>query len=224
MPILSMLLRLFFRLLYHPFAWTYDMVAAIVSVGQWRSWVLSVAPDLVGPRILEIGHGPGHLQARLWMDGRQVYGLDESRQMGWLARNRLLRNGLTPFLVRGLAQALPYPAGSFQQVVATFPSEYIMDPQTLGEIYRVLVTGGEAVLLLLAWITEKRWYGRLAAWLFRVTGQAPIHWDDRNLEAFQRIGFQSRAEQVVFASSVLLIVRLKKPLIESDMTSQMEYN
>ena len=211
MRILSMLLRIFFPLLYHTFAWTYDIVAAIVSIGAWESWVVSVAPDLTGPTVLELGHGPGHLQARMLSDGIQAFGLDESLQMGRLARNRLLKRKFTPLLARGLAQSLPYPADSFHQVVATFPSEYIVDPRTLLEIYRVLVPGGEAVLLLLAWITEKRWYGRLAAWLFRVTGQAPAHWDDRNLEAFQQIGFQSSAERISLDSSILLIVHLTKP-------------
>jgi ubiquinone/menaquinone biosynthesis C-methylase UbiE len=210
MQILSVLLRIFFRLLYHTFAWAYDCVAAIVSVGQWRSWVMSVVPYLTGPRVLELGHGPGYLQARLLAEGRQAFGLDESRQMGWLARKRLLRGGFTPGLARGHAQALPYPAGTFQQVVATFPSEYIADPRTLPEVFRVLAPGGEAVLLLLAWITEKRWYGRLAAWLFRVTGQAPLKWEDRYLDSFQRMGFQSSAEQISLRSSRLLIVHLKK--------------
>jgi len=93
--------------------------------------------------------------------------------MGRLARKRVLRKGFTPCLVCGMAQALPYPAGTFQQVVSTFPSEYIADPQTLMEIYRVLAPDGEAVLLLLAWITDKHWYGRLAAWLFRLPGRHP---------------------------------------------------
>jgi len=212
MRILSGLLRIFFRLLYHSFAWTYDFVAAVVSLGQWRSWVMSTVPYLTGPRVLELGHGPGHLQARLLAEGRQAYGLDESHQMGWLARKRLLRSGFTPGLTCGLAQALPYPMNTFQQVVATFPSEYISEPQTLLEIYRVLLPGGEAVVLLLAWITEKRWYGRLAAWLFRVTGQAPPKWDDRYLKPVQRLGFQTRAEQIILSSSTLLVIHLKKPM------------
>jgi ubiquinone/menaquinone biosynthesis C-methylase UbiE len=211
MHILSGLLRIFFRLLYHSFAWTYDFVAAVVSLGQWRSWVMSIVPYLTGPRVLELGHGPGHLQARLLADGRQVFGLDESRQMGWMARKRLLRRGFTPGLTRGHAQALPYPADTFQQVVATFPSEYISDPQTLLEIYRVLTPGGEAVVLLLAWITEKRWYGRLAAWLFRVTGQAPPKWDDRYLEPLHQMGFRGFAEKIQLSSSTLLVIHLKKP-------------
>jgi len=212
MRILSGLLCIFFRLLYHSFAWTYDIVAAVVSLGQWRAWVMSIAPYLTGPRVLELGHGPGHLQAHLLAEGRQAYGLDESRQMGWLARKRLLRRGFTPGLTRGLAQALPYPTDTFQQVVATFPSEYISDPQTLLEIYRVLTPGGEAVVLLLAWITEKRWYGRLAAWLFRITGQAPPKWDDRYLEPLHQMGFRSFAEKIQLSSSTLLVVHLEKPV------------
>jgi ubiquinone/menaquinone biosynthesis C-methylase UbiE len=212
MHILSGLLRIFFRLLYHSFAWTYDFVAAIVSLGQWRSWVISIIPYLSGPRVLELGHGPGHLQTRLFAEGRQAFGLDESRQMGWLAHKRLLRRGFMPGLTRGHAQALPYPADTFQQVVATFPSEYISDPQTLSEILRVLVPGGEAVVLLLAWITEKRWYGRLAAWLFRITGQAPPKWDDRYLEPLQQMGFQSFAEKIQRNSSTLLVIHLMKPV------------
>jgi ubiquinone/menaquinone biosynthesis C-methylase UbiE len=172
---------------------------------------MAIVPDVPGPRVLELGHGPGHLQQRLLMDGRQAFGLDESPQMGGLARRRLLRKGFTPMLTRGLAQALPYPTNTFHQVVATFPSEYIADPHALREIYRVLFPGGKGVILLGVWIGEKRWYGRLAAWLFRVTGQAPGKWDNRYLEPMQQIGFLCREEEISLHDSTLLVVHLVKP-------------
>ena len=85
------LLRFFFHLLYHPFAFTYDWVAAIVSVGRWKDWVLSVIPFIEGTRILELGHGPGHLQRVLLSRDLVAVGLDESAAMGRLAQRNLRR-------------------------------------------------------------------------------------------------------------------------------------
>lgn len=210
MRILSGFLRVFFRLLYHPFAWTYDFVAAVVSLGQWNAWVMSVTPYLTGPCVLEVGHGPGHLLEWLVKNERKSFGLDESRQMGWLARKRLQRRGFSPVIVCGHAQVLPFPANTFQQVVATFPSEYIADPRTLSEIHRVLTPGGEGVILLLAWITDKHWYGRIAAWLFRDTGQTPVQWEKQTLETFQSQGFDSWTEHIPLKMSRVLVLHMKK--------------
>lgn len=171
MRLLLSLLRLFFRLLYHQFAWAYDLVAATVSLGRWKGWVLSVLPYLHG-RVLEIGFGPGHLQLALHARGLAAFGLDESRQMARQAGRRLRRKGFTGNLVRGVAQQLPFLKNSFETVVATFPAEYIFDAHTLAQIRSVLVPGGRLVILPNAWITGKGRLERLAAWLFKVTGQA----------------------------------------------------
>jgi ubiquinone/menaquinone biosynthesis C-methylase UbiE len=171
MRLLLSLFRLFFHLLYHPFAWTYDLVAATVSLGRWRGWVMSALPYLDG-RVLEIGFGPGHLQQAMEVRGLTAFGLDESRQMGHLARQGLRRKGLPVRLARGYAQHLPFLSGVFDTVVATFPAEYIFDTVTLAETYRVLVSGGRLVLMPVAWITGRSLLERLAAWLFKVTGEA----------------------------------------------------
>jgi ubiquinone/menaquinone biosynthesis C-methylase UbiE len=83
------ILRLFFRLLYHQFAFTYDLVAAAVSFNHWKDWVLSVVPFIDGDRVLEIGHGPGHLQRVLLSRGLIAVGIDESAQMGHIAKRNL---------------------------------------------------------------------------------------------------------------------------------------
>ena len=91
--ILYSFLRIFFQLLYNTFAWSYDLVAAFVSLDRWNDWVRSVLPYLTGDRILEIGHGPGHLQRAL-AEGHPtglIVGLDLSRNMGKIAKRRLAR-------------------------------------------------------------------------------------------------------------------------------------
>ncbi len=124
-------MRLFFRLLYHSMSWSYDLVAAVVSLGRWKDWVKRALPLLAGPRVLELGFGPGHMQGLLLSAGLSPFGLDESRQMARQAQKRLLRQRQNPRLARGLAQHLPFASGTFNSVVATFPTLYIVDPQTL---------------------------------------------------------------------------------------------
>jgi|WetSurMetagenome_2_1015567.scaffolds.fasta_scaffold154350_3 ubiquinone/menaquinone biosynthesis C-methylase UbiE len=141
------ILRVIYDLLYHPFAWSYDLVAGFVSFGQWIGWVEAIIPLVQGSKVLELGFGPGHLQMRLVLKGFQVYGLDESPQMTRQASRRLRRNGTAVNLVRGLSQNLPFDS-LFDTVVATFPSEYIFDPKTMGEISRVLLPEGRLIILL----------------------------------------------------------------------------
>lgn len=190
-------------------AWTYDWVAAIVSLGMWHSWVQSVVPYLDGSRILELGHGPGHLQAELLKKGNLIIGLDASRQMSQLAARRLWKKKYSPSLVRGFAQALPFADNSFQKIVSTFPSEYIVDPLTLAEINRVLEPGGQAIILALAWITGNKLLERAAGSLFHITGQAP-EWEDRFLDPVKKAGFQAHVDWIDLKSSRLVIIVAEK--------------
>lgn len=205
-------LRLFFKLLYHQFAWTYDWVAAIVSLGQWKSWVLSVLPYLHGPALLEIGYGPGHLQAALHAHGLCPVGLDESRWMGQIARLRLRKFEFAPLLVNGYAQFIPFPNASFNQVVSTFPSDYIYDLNTLAEIRRVLLPGGELLVLPLAWITSRAFLHRLAAWLFINTGESPPPSQrrlaaQRSARLLHQGGFRVQIEEIHLEASTVLLLR-----------------
>lgn len=203
------LLRFFFYHFYHAFAWTYDFVATLVSVGRWRGWVLSVLPYLDGPRVLELGHGPGHLQVAASQTGLTVFGIDESRQMSRMAYSRLIRSGLRLRLSRGYAQNLPFEAGCFDTVVATFPTEYIFDPRTLTDIRRVLRPGGKLVVVPVAWIGGKTLPDRAAAWLFRVTNQgSPLTEEARErIKAhFTEAGFEVQIETLEKRSSTVLVI------------------
>lgn len=207
------LLRYFFFLLYHPFAWVYDWVAWAVSLGRWQGWVKTALPYVNG-RILELGFGPGHLQATMHRPSWPVFGLDESRQMVAIAARRLRRQGLLPRLVRGRAQALPYPTASFDTVVATFPSEYILEEETLREIGRVLTPSGRLVVVAMAWFTGRKLVYRLFRGLFRLTGESQeieVFWP-RVAARLEATGLRGWYEMVEGdASRVLLVLAEKKP-------------
>ncbi len=213
--LLSSFLRLFFYLLYNPLAWAYDWVAAAVSWGHWREWVLSALPYLAGERILELGHGPGHLQVAMEQRGFQVFGLDLSPTMGKIARERLSRSSALFRLVRGNAQHLPFRSDVFDTVVSTFPSEYFFQVQTLEEIYRILVPGGCLVVVPFAWIDPKGWIGRMLGRLFQLTHQSPPQNDERwklfFVERFQQVGFYVRLERVELPSGKVFLVLASKP-------------
>ncbi len=205
-------LRFFFWHFYHGFAWTYDAVASVVSLGRWNDWIVVSVPYVAGRRVLEIGHGPGHLQVVLRQRSKAaVFGLDESPQMGELARRRLQQHGHRDFnLTRGVGQRLPFPAGTFDSVVATFPTEYIYEEETLREVRRVLDRQGRFIVIPAAWIGGRKAMDRLAAWLFRITGQVPLvpaqAIGERLRRPFEQSGFSINYETVDVRSSEVLVV------------------
>lgn len=166
-------------MLYHQFAWAYDLVAWVVSAGQWQNWVLSIIGDLKGGRVLELGYGPGHLQVALHQKGVHPVGIDLSAQMASVAFKRIHRDGFSPLLVNGYAQFLPFKQNYFDSILASFPTNYILDPLTLSEAFRVLKPGGILTVLPHARPAGGSLISLALNWLFRITGQAPAHSSDQ---------------------------------------------
>jgi ubiquinone/menaquinone biosynthesis C-methylase UbiE len=220
--VIKYFLNIFFNLLYHQFAWTYDWVAKLVSFGRWKSWVNSVLPYLENSKVLELGCGPGHLQFALSQEKISSFGIDSSREMAQLAADRLSRNSQPVNIIHGNSQNLPFPDHSFNKVVATFPSDYISDKETLSQAWRVLDDSGELIILPAAWITGKSWWDKFAAWTFRITGQAPVV-DQLNVDensiypssTLQEIGFQIDTEIIELESSKLILIHAEKIIPKS---------
>ncbi len=215
MRLISRFMRFFFHHFYHSFAWTYDLVAAVVSIGRWNDWTRTITPFVQGTKILEIGPGPGHLQRLLLDNGLFTVGVDEFAQMIRLAKHRLEKaNYKTINLSRGLAQALPFPNAKFDSVISTFPSEYISDSNTLLEIDRVLRDDGHFIVLPAAWIVGRAILDRVAARLFQITGEAPKNILEIVVERFVRpleqAGFNVECKQVEIRSSIVLILIASK--------------
>lgn len=212
----ALLLRVF-HLLYYQLAWAYDAVSAAVSLGQWREWGATALPFAPGKRVLELGHGPGHLLTRLAAEGRPAVGLDLSPQMGRLAARRLARRGFPARLARGRGQALPFAAATFDAVIATFPAPYILEPATLASLRRVLQPGGRLVIVAQAELTGSCLPARAIEWLYAVTGQRGTgltgaagpqkFW----IEKLSAAGFLVDRQQIESEDSVVMVVVATRP-------------
>jgi ubiquinone/menaquinone biosynthesis C-methylase UbiE len=202
--------RLFFRLLYNEFAWTYDLVAWVVSLGQWKAWGRTAIPHLRGERVLELAHGPGHLLVAMAERGLAPVGLDLSPTMSRLARRRLTKDGsLTVPLVRARAQALPFRDGCFDSAVATFPAEFIMARDTLREAARVLAPGGRWVIVPGATLSGRDPLSRFIWWLYRITGQGDVL-IGRGKALLERAGFSVGVTREEARRSQVLVVTADK--------------
>ena len=165
------LIRWAFARFYREFAWTYDTVASAVSGGRWGAWGQAALPYMRG-RVLELGCGTGNLQRALAAQhDLWVAGLDASPQMLAITRRKLAASGQSGNLARAVAHALPFSATSFDSVVATFPTEYIIDMATLAELRRVLRPGGCVVVALAAAFSSDGIYQQLIDLLYRATLQ-----------------------------------------------------
>jgi ubiquinone/menaquinone biosynthesis C-methylase UbiE len=168
---------------------------------------MSVIPFIEGDRILEIGHGPGHLQRILLNRNLFAVAIDESRQMSYLAKRNT--DGMAR-LTRGLAQYLPFPDQAFDTIVSTFPADYIKDPLTLAEVKRCLLNGGRFIILPVAWPKNP-----FLDWLFRVTGESPSEAVELVKSKFReplvKAGFETEVKTLNVKSSLLLIIVAQKP-------------
>lgn len=208
------LVRLFFYLLYGPMAWSYDVVSWLASLGQWRAWQRAALPYVEGQRVLELAHGPGYLLRDLGRAGYAVTGLDLSPQMGRLAQRRVSRRGLAIPLVRGRGEQLPFARDSFDTVVSTFPTPFILAGETLQSLRRVVRPGGRVVLVPQAYLTGHSLRARFVNWLYLITGQRPgakpagaardlpAPW----MERIQTNGFTLEVVLVTLPSSEVLVV------------------
>lgn len=213
-----LLLRSGFHLLYNELAWTYDGVSWLVSLGQWRDWQRAGLPFLVGENILELAHGPGHMLVELELAGFKPIGIDLSPFMGRLAKNNLRIASSKVDIVRAQAQALPFPDKSFDSILATFPSEFIVNPVTISEVRRTLKSGGNIVIVAEAQLTSGGIVRNFIEWLYFITGQRQVLQGEqkdakfwlRSRHEYIDAGFDVRIEHVRLEGSIVTLAVASK--------------
>ncbi len=215
-----------FHLLYNQMAWSYDLVSWLVSLGQWRAWQGAGLDFLVGEDVLELAHGPGHMLLQLKTADYNVTGFDLSPYMSRQAQRRLNKAGLSVPLIRGRAEAMPFGTAVFDSILATFPAPFIVQPETLAAIYRVLKPDGRLVIVPEAQLTGGGLLRPFIEFLFTITGQRqgpgidhnPSAFWQRTKERFETAGFTVEIEQVKLEKSIVTVVIAQKA-VAGTMTS-----
>jgi SAM-dependent methyltransferase len=214
------LVRFGFRLLYNELAFTYDTVSRIVSLGQWHDWQRVALRHLNAPPgapVLELAHGTGKFLIDLRAAGYQTFSIDVSHAMGQIARRKLHRWGYRPRLVRARAQALPFPDGRFAAVVSTFPTEFILEPATLGEVQRALRPGGRLVVVFNGLLTSSSAATGALEFAYRITGQRgpwPVDVEQRIAAA----GFSAQVISEPLEHSTVLLFVAEKVATRSEVS------
>jgi ubiquinone/menaquinone biosynthesis C-methylase UbiE len=209
------LVKFGFRLLYNELAFTYDLVSQVVSLGAWRCWQRAVMRHLEAPPgapVLEIAHGTGNLQLDLYAAGYQVTGCDLSASMGRIAQRKLDKAQLPVRLARCQVQRLPYAANTFAAVISTFPTNFILEPATLHEVYRVLQPGGQFLIVPNGAFTTGGAAEAGLEWLYRVTGQR----EDQAFDVagfFEHYGFQAEVLTEICPRSRATVIKARKKFL-----------
>jgi demethylmenaquinone methyltransferase/2-methoxy-6-polyprenyl-1,4-benzoquinol methylase len=141
--------RRYVRSLFATIADRYDFITGALSYGQDRRWkrrlvrMASIAP---GSRALDLATGTGDIAFACAGCGARVIGLDITRRMIELAREKHV-DARIQFLV-GDMLALPFPSASFDVVTTGYGLRNVPNLDlALREIERVLRPGGQVLSL-----------------------------------------------------------------------------
>jgi SAM-dependent methyltransferase len=125
-----------------------------------------------GTRMLDVATGPGYVAAQAAERGASVVGVDVADAMVALASTR---HPAIEF-VRGDAEELPFPAGSFDAVVANFMILHVARPErAAAEALRMLAEGGRVAFSVWDVPARSRFIGVLVDAVAEVGAGPPAH-------------------------------------------------
>jgi demethylmenaquinone methyltransferase/2-methoxy-6-polyprenyl-1,4-benzoquinol methylase len=142
--------RAYVRSLFATIADRYDLITVVLSYGRDRAWkrrLAALAGVKADVRALDLATGTGDIAFLVADRGARVVGLDVTARMIELARAKRGTRGGPAFVV-GDMTSLPFASRSFDLITTGYGLRNVPDlSQAIGEIFRVLDEGGQALSL-----------------------------------------------------------------------------
>ncbi len=125
------------------------VTSAVHAVGADLDQVEALVRGQGHARVLDLGCGGGHVSYRAAPHVREVVAYDLSREMLAAVSATAAERGLANIMTQeGAAEAIPFPAASFDLVLSRYTAHHWHDfVQGLREARRVLKSGGRAVFM-----------------------------------------------------------------------------
>ena len=142
--------RRYVRGLFATIADRYDLITVALSYGRDRHWkrrLIDLAAPSPGMRAADLATGTGDIAFGLAARGTDVVGLDVTRRMIELARDKATGPSAPEFLVGDMV-ALPFATDAFDIVTTGYGIRNVPNLQdAIDEMLRVLKPGGQALSL-----------------------------------------------------------------------------
>lgn len=161
----------FAKSLFSPLPARYNVLAAILSLGQDRRWRSRMVDHVVGTNptlVVDVACGPCAVTKRLAKTTTaHVVGVDLSEAMLREGHSNIKKSGLEKRVSLAIARGeqLPFADATFDALTVTYLLRYVEDPKaTLRELARVVKPGGPIASLEFAVPTTLWW--RALWWLY----------------------------------------------------------
>lgn len=136
-------------------AFRYDFMNHFLSAGidvRWRKKAIKQLKDIAPQRLLDVATGTGDLAilASKMLKPQKIIGIDISGKMLEIGRQKVEKLGLQQHieLLKGDSETINYDDNTFDAVTVAFGVRNFQDLEKgLGEMHRVLKTGGKLVIL-----------------------------------------------------------------------------
>ncbi len=134
----------------------YDFLNRLLSLGLdrvWRKQFTKLLPYRSNLKILDLATGTGDVLLTMVKENsliQKAYGIDLAQKMLEIGRKKIEKQGLAEKieLHHADAQHIPFPENTFDVVTMAFGIRNMPStPDVLKEIYRVLQSGGESLIL-----------------------------------------------------------------------------